>query len=66
MFTTMSNASKAAFIYFNNVLIQKGVKMIDCQTHTKHLESLGAEFLQRSLFNELLENFIVPPLKTLF
>lgn len=44
MFSTVSNASKAGFLNFvmsNN----DHFELIDCQTHTDHLESLGAEMI---------------------
>lgn len=47
MFTKVSNASKLAFIH----LVNSGqYKLIDCQVHTNHLESLGAEFISRKDF----------------
>ena len=42
MFSKVSNASKAGFIYF--ILKNKqDIDLIDCQIHSAHLESLGAE-----------------------
>lgn len=52
MFSKVSNASKAGFIWFVEKYKNK-FQLIDCQIHTEHLESLGAkniskkEFLQR-------------------
>lgn len=47
MFTKVSNASKLAFVH----LVNSGqYKLIDCQVHTNHLESLGAEFISRKDF----------------
>lgn len=56
MFAHKSNASKYAFIKYVQQLQQQGIKLIDCQTHTKHLESLGAEFIDRDLFLRLLKD----------
>jgi len=52
MFAKVSNASKVGFIF----LVQNfNYKLIDCQLHTKHLESLGAEHISRSEFLEFLK-----------
>jgi leucyl/phenylalanyl-tRNA--protein transferase len=51
MFNKQSNASKVAFI----TLVQEGgYKLIDCQLHTKHLESLGAKHISREAFIKYL------------
>ncbi len=55
MFYKRSNASKYGFIALVNYLKNKGLEMIDCQTHSKHLESLGGEMLSRSKFIKVLE-----------
>ena len=56
MFSTMSNASKFAFISYVGVLQSQGVVLIDCQVYTQHLESLGARMIDRKEFVELLKN----------
>lgn len=54
MFSKVSNASKFAFISFVLHLEKEGVKLIDCQVYTEHLESLGAEMIPRDRFiNEI-------------
>lgn len=50
MFSKTSNASKFAFIKYVEYLRQQGVTLIDCQVYTQHLESLGAQMLDRSAF----------------
>lgn len=50
MFSRVSNASKAAFIHLVRQLRADGVQIIDCQMHTPHLESLGAESISRNAF----------------
>lgn len=55
MFSRVSNASKAAFISLVRQLQSEGVALIDCQMHTPHLESLGAEPLPRSRFLSALQ-----------
>lgn len=59
MFAGESNASKFAFIKYVQELQKKGIELIDCQVYTPHLESLGAEFIPRKRFAELLATLIV-------
>lgn len=58
MFATKSNASKFAFIKLVQSLQKNGIELIDCQVYTRHLESLGAEFISRVAFNALLKKWI--------
>src|SRR5471030_405736 len=44
MFSKVSNASKAALIYLCHLGLYK---LIDCQLHTPHLESMGARMISR-------------------
>lgn len=53
MFSKVSNASKAALIWLCK---NKNFTMIDCQVHTRHLESLGAEFISRNDYLEFLQD----------
>ncbi|MEO1011004.1 MAG: leucyl/phenylalanyl-tRNA--protein transferase [Bacteroidota bacterium] len=55
MFSIADNASKFAFIHLARELKAKEYTLIDCQQHTKHLESLGAREIPRSEFIRLLE-----------
>ena len=55
MFSRKSNASKFAFIKMTELLQNNGVKLIDCQAHTSHLESLGAKMIARKKFMEILD-----------
>ena len=55
MFAKVSNASKYGFIYLVQQLEREGVKLIDCQVYTPHLESLGAEEINRNVFLEYLK-----------
>jgi len=67
MFSTMDNASKVAFISLGKVLEEKGFTIIDCQVHTNHLESLGAVYISREKFLEIVEKGIrTSPLKLCF
>jgi leucyl/phenylalanyl-tRNA--protein transferase len=52
MFSYVSNASKIGFISF---VQNSNYKIIDCQLHTNHLESLGAEPISRLKFMEYLK-----------
>lgn len=54
MFSEVSNASKFAFISLVQALQQKGIKLIDCQVYTAHLESLGARNISRQQYMALL------------
>jgi len=58
MFAFKSNASKFAFINWVEVMKKNGIELIDCQVYTPHLESLGAEFISRKEFSELLKKWI--------
>jgi len=51
MFAKVSNASKAGFITF---VEQSNYKLIDCQLHTNHLESLGGSYIARDEFLKYL------------
>jgi len=55
MFSKASNASKFGFIKLVQKLEKEGVKLIDCQIYTSHLESLGAEEIPRNEFLEYLK-----------
>jgi len=50
MFHRVSNASKAVFAYAMTRLAVWGYKLVDCQVHSAHLESLGAEAMSRTDF----------------
>jgi leucyl/phenylalanyl-tRNA--protein transferase len=58
MFHLKPNASKAAFITLARMLFEKGVRLIDCQQHTSHLESRGAEDISRKEFLALLREAV--------
>lgn len=55
MFSLANNASKYAFIRMVQELEEKNYALIDCQMHTPHLESLGAETIPRQEFIRILE-----------
>lgn len=53
MFSKVSNASKVALI---SLCQNKNYKLIDCQVHSDHLESLGAELIYMNQFVNYLNN----------
>ncbi len=55
MFALVSNASKFGFIKLVEKLKFEGLRLIDCQVYTKHLESLGAEEIPRNEFLKYLK-----------
>lgn len=56
MFSAMANASKVAFISLIGHLSKNNYKLLDCQLHNAHLESLGAIEIPRQDFLEILKN----------
>ena len=54
MFSKVSNASKVAFITLVENLKIRKYKLIDCQVHNDHLESLGAREIEREEFMQIL------------
>ena len=54
MFSTLSYASKLAFIY---LATQKKYNLIDCQVYNEHLASLGAKEIGSQFFLELLKRY---------
>ena len=55
MFSLAPGASKIAFVKAVDYLQQNGVMLIDCQVHTAYLESMGARFISRAHFLEILK-----------
>ncbi|MBS9462423.1 leucyl/phenylalanyl-tRNA--protein transferase [Flagellimonas sp. 389] len=55
MFSSVANASKFAFIQLAATLEEENYRFIDCQMHTDHLESLGAELIPRDAFIRILK-----------
>ncbi|OAD91361.1 leucyl/phenylalanyl-tRNA--protein transferase [Aequorivita soesokkakensis] len=54
MFSLVNDASKVAFYHLSEYAKSKNYKFIDCQIYNEHLESLGAEEIDREEFFELL------------
>ncbi len=59
MFSTMSNASRFAFIKYVEQLKSEGIELIDCQVYTEYLESLGARMISGVELDTLLKKCIV-------
>jgi leucyl/phenylalanyl-tRNA--protein transferase len=53
MFSKVSNASKTALIWLCQ---NRTYKLIDCQVHTSHLESLGAGFISMEEYLDFLNS----------
>jgi leucyl/phenylalanyl-tRNA--protein transferase len=56
MFSKVSNASKTALIYWCET---GNFKLIDCQVHTDHLESMGARMIAREQYIAVLHNSLL-------
>ncbi|AXG74111.1 leucyl/phenylalanyl-tRNA--protein transferase [Flavobacterium arcticum] len=56
MFSKVSNASKIAFIALAQKLKRENYRILDCQVHNSHLESLGAREIDRETFIEIITN----------
>ena len=54
MFSYVSNASKFGFITLVRKLQSEGVKIIDCQIKTSHLQSLGARYIPAEEFYDYI------------
>lgn len=50
MFSRVSNASKVALVTFMEKFRREGGQLLDCQVHSDHLVSLGAEEISRKDF----------------
>lgn len=57
MFSKESNASKVALISFVQKFKSEGGQLFDCQVHSNHVETLGAEEISRKEFLKWL-NFL--------
>jgi len=57
MFHSKTDASKVAFVSLVAQLKEWGYQLIDCQVHTSHLASLGAEEIDRREFEKRLNQY---------
>lgn len=58
MFSRVTDASKVGFVHLVKYLINHGFKLIDCQVESAHLNSLGAELIDRTAFRTQLRQLI--------
>jgi leucyl/phenylalanyl-tRNA--protein transferase len=61
MFHKKTDASKVAFVTLVEQLKNWGYQLVDCQVHSAHLVSLGAETIQRRVFSQLLNSYCSSP-----
>jgi leucyl/phenylalanyl-tRNA--protein transferase len=61
MFHTKTDASKVVFASLVEQLKSWNYQLIDCQMHTPHLESLGAQEIDRNHFATLLDQYCDTP-----
>ena len=60
MFSRKSDASKVALVSLARQLQAWDFRIIDCQIHSRHLESLGASPMTRIRFASLLKQYCTP------
>lgn len=58
MFSLESNASKYGFAVLVQALRALEYQLIDCQVHSDHLASLGAQEIEREIFEQYLLDYI--------
>ncbi len=61
MFSLKSNASKIALVHLCGQLQKWGYRLIDCQTESDHLFSMGAHSVSRETFTQLLKKHVMHP-----
>jgi leucyl/phenylalanyl-tRNA--protein transferase len=60
MFSHKPDASKAALVCLARQLQEWDFQLIDCQIHSKHLESMGAVPIPRNRFAGILDQYCAP------
>ncbi len=63
MFSYMSDASKVTLVHLMAQLRALNFRLIDCQIHSRHLESLGATPISRNTFATILHQFCTPEIR---
>lgn len=63
MFSRKTDASKVALVHLVEELKQKHFRIIDCQVHSRHLQSMGATPMERDMFVNLLQHYCTPAMK---
>lgn len=64
MFSLIPSGSKIALITLAHHSEGLGIKMIDCQLHTPHLESMGGEYISYEHYLEILQGESYSELKS--
>ena len=54
MFSRATDASKVALVHLVHEMRLRDFRLLDCQVHSQHLQSLGATLMPRRLFSSLL------------
>lgn len=57
MFSYAADASKIALVHLVHELRQRDFRLLDCQVHSRHLQSLGAVPMPRPLFTSILAHY---------
>jgi leucyl/phenylalanyl-tRNA--protein transferase len=57
MFAQVSDSSKVAFVWAVRQMIDWGIKLIDCQVYTEHLDRFGAREIPRAQYMKLLRHY---------
>jgi leucyl/phenylalanyl-tRNA--protein transferase len=60
MFSRERDASKVALAHLVGLCAAQGIRLIDCQLPSKHLENLGSRSISRDRFEALLREQIAP------
>jgi leucyl/phenylalanyl-tRNA--protein transferase len=61
MFSRQSDASKVALVVLVDRLSSWGYELIDCQLHSQHLVSMGAEEIAREEFINSVQHNVTQP-----
>ncbi len=57
MFSRMTDTSKVALVTLAQMLHKRHFRIIDCQVHSDHLQSLGATLMPRNVFINILKHY---------
>jgi len=58
MFSIRPDASKVALVRGGEVMSKMGFSLIDCQLGSIHLKSMGARFMSRAIFMQVVARFV--------
>ncbi|MBI1732119.1 MAG: leucyl/phenylalanyl-tRNA--protein transferase [Gammaproteobacteria bacterium] len=57
MFSRANDASKVALVHLVHQLRLRNFRLLDCQVHSRHVQSLGATPIPRPLFTSILAHY---------